>query len=629
MLADTFPKLLLQQAVERPHRVALRRKRFGVWQPYTWRDVAQQVEALALGLVELGLRPDDRVAILGDNEPEWLIFQLAAQGIGAIPLGLYADTPARAVRELVHLSGARVLMAGDQQQVDKVLEVRDSLPALERIVYADPRGMREYRRPDLESLAEVATRGRDAAARAPHRFAEAVQKVDGAALGMLLTTSGTSGTPKLVVHAHRSLILAARTWMEVDPRSPGDEHVSYLPLAWAGEQISIAVALLAATPVSFPEEPDTAMADLREISPTQMFGPPRVWEGIAARVLFNAADSTPLKRYVFDRALAIANRVADLRLARRPVPLALRVARAAADLVVFRAVRDKAGLKRVRRAYTGGAALGSDYLRLFAALGLPLKQVYGLTESGCFLTCHRDGDVRADTVGPLLEGVELKISETSEILTRTPTVMRGYWENAAATTAAFADGWLRTGDSGYLTSDGHLVVVDRVADLAHLADGTPFSPVLLENKLKFSPYVQEAVVAGHGRRFLTALLTIDGETTGKWAERRRVSFTSYLDLAQKPETHELLAGEVERVNREVPERLRIRRYLVLPKEFDTDDDELTRTRKVRRSAIYQRYAELIDAMYDGASAVRAHIAYRYEDGSQQTLEVPVVIRDGA
>jgi long-chain acyl-CoA synthetase len=626
-VSDTFPKLLLRHAERQPDRVALRRKRFGIWQTYTWRQYAEHVRDAAFGLAELGVAAGDRVVILGDNEPEWLFCELAAQSLGAVPLGVYADTPAAPMRELIDFAGARLLVAGDQQQVDKVLEVRDRLPRLETVVYCDPKGLRDYRHPGLLGLAQVMQRGRAVAARSPDGFAEWVAKVDGDALGILLTTSGTSGTPKLAMHAHRSLVLAAENFNRLDRRHPDDEHVSYLPLAWAGEQISIALALMVGMPVNFPEEPETAMTDLREISPTHIFGPPRVWEGIAARVLFDAGDSTPLKRRVFDACLAVGLRVADRRLTRQPVPAWLRVARGLAEVLVFHAVRDKAGLRRLRYAYTGGAALGSDYLKLFAALGINLKQVYGLTEGGCFFTCHRDGDVRADTVGRPLEGVELRIAESGEILARAPTRMLGYYQNPEATAAAFADDWLRTGDSGSLTADGHLVVVDRLADIAQLADGTKFSPLLLENKLKFSPYVQEAVVCGDGRAYLTALVTIDGETTGKWAERRRLSFTSYSDLTQKPETHDLLQGEIARVNREVPERLRIRRFLVLPKEFDADDEELTRTRKVRRRAIHQRYGHLVAAMFEGAAEVESAISFRYEDGSQQILELPIPIRD--
>jgi long-chain acyl-CoA synthetase len=624
---DTFPKLLLRQAAERPDGVALRRKRFGIWQTYTWQQYALDVRDVALGLAELGLGPGDRIALLGDNEPEWLWVELAAQGLGAIPLGIYPDMPASLMGDLVGFAGARVILAGDQQQVDKVLEVRGRLSGLETIVYSDPRGVREYGAPGLVALEEVRRRGSEVAAREPQRFAERVEGGDGGAVGMLLTTSGTSGTPKLAVHAHRSLVLAALSLQRVDGQRPGGEHVSYLPLAWAGEQISIALALVVGMTVNFPEEPETAMADLREISPTNLFGPPRVWEGIAARVLFDAGDSTPLKRRMFDTCLGIASRAAERRAARRPVPLWLRAATAVAQVLVFRAVRDKTGLKHVRHAYTGGAALGSEYLRFFGSLGIKLKQVYGLTEGGCFFTCHRDDDIRADTVGPVLEGVELKISDSGEILARTPTCMLGYYENPDATAAAFADGWLRTGDSGTFTADGHLVVVDRVADLGRLADGTRFSPLLLENKLKFSPYVQEAVVCGDGRNFLVALLTIDGETTGKWAERRGLSFTSYMDLTQKPEVVSLLREEVERVNRAVPETLRIRRYLVLPKELDADDDELTRTRKVRRKSVHQRYGDLLAAMFEGAREVEAAIIFRYEDGGQRVLKVPIAISD--
>jgi long-chain acyl-CoA synthetase len=627
--SDTFPKLLLEAADRRPDAVALRRKRYGIWRVHTWRDFAREVQDVALGLDALGLDEGDHVALLGDNEPAWVIVELAAQALGAVPLGIYADTPAAAVRDLLDFCRARVLFAGDQQQVDKVLEVRSKLPDLHTIVYSDPRGMRDYRQPGLVSVADVAISGRARGAPAAETLTKRVHGMDGATVGMLLTTSGTSGTPKLAMHAHRSLITAARQLDAIDPHPAGEEHVSYLPLAWAGEQISVALSLLTGMTLNFPESPETAMADLREISPTHLFGPPRVWEGIAGRVLFNASDSTRVKRWVFDRCLAVAGRAADLRLARQPVPLGLRMAERLTDLAVFRAVRDKAGLKRVRHAYTGGAALGSDYLRLFGAMGIELKQVYGLTEGGTFFTCHRTGDVRPDTVGPVMEGIDLKIDEGGEILARTPTVMLGYYRNPEATMAALCEGWLRTGDSGHLTDDGHLVVIDRLSDLARLRDGTQFSPLLLENKLKFSPYVGEAVVCGDGGEFLTALVTINAETTGKWAERQRLAFTSYIDLTQKPEVHRLLAAEVSRVNREVPEKLRVRRFLVLPKDLDADDEELTRTRKVRRKSVVQRYRALVDAMTTGTASVESAITFRYEDGSEQILRVPVSIIDVA
>lgn len=622
---DTFPRLLLEHAKHRPDRAALRRKRFGIWQTCTWRQYAARTRDLALGLRRLGLRPGRTVAIVADNTPEWLFAELGAQSLGAIPLGVYSDTPPAALADLLARAETSVVVAGDQQQVDKVLEARPRLAALETIVYIEPKGMRHYRHPGLVSFEDVEGRGREAAASEPGLFAELVQTGDASAAGLLLATSGTGGRPKLVAHAQRSLILAARSWHRIDPRGPDDEHVSYLPLAWSGEQVMMALVLEGGSIASFPEGPETAMADLREISPTHILGSPRVWEGIAARILGSVAESTPVKRRLFERCLLIGRRAAALQLAGRPVPAGVQLARHLADLLVFRATRDKAGLKRARYAYASGAPLGGDYMRLFSAIGVNLKQVYALTETGP-LTCSQDDDVKAETVGPALGGVELRISDAGEILARTPACMLGYHGDPEATTAAFEDGWLRTGDAGALTPDAHLTVLDRLTDLAELADGTRFSPMRLESKLKFSPYVQDAVVCGHRQPFLVALVTIDGVTTGKWAERRRLPFTSYTDLAQKPEISGLLEAEIARANVEIPEKLRIQRYLVLPKEFDADDEELTPTRKVRREAIHQRYGELIRAMFDGVVELPFAIRYRYEDGSQQVLKVPIRIR---
>lgn len=625
---DTFPKLLLEHAERWPERVALRHKRFGIWQTCTWRQYAAQTRDLALGLRRLGLRPGRTVAIVADNTPEWLFAELGAQSLGAVPLGVYGDTPPAALADLLARAETSVVVAGDQQQVDKVLEVRPRLAALETIVYIEPKGMRHYRHPGLVSFEDVEARGREAAASEPGLFAELVETGDASAAGLLLATSGTGGRPKLVAHAQRSLILAARSWHRIDPRGPDDEHVSYLPLAWASEQVMMALVLEAGSIASFPEESETAMADLREISPTHILGPPRVWEGIAARILGSVAESTPVKRRLFERCLLIGRRAAEIELAGRPVPAGVQLARRLADLLVFRATRDKAGLKRARHAYASGAPLGGDYVRLFSAIGVNLKHVYALTETGP-LTCSPDGDVKAETVGPALGGVELRISDAGEILARTPACMLGYHGDPEATAAAFEDGWLRTGDAGALTPDAHLTVLDRLTDLAELADGTRFSPMRLESKLKFSPYVQDVVVCGHRQPFLVALVTIDGVTTGKWAERRRLPFTSYTDLAQKPEISGLLEAEIARVNVDIPDKLRIRRYLVLPKEFDVDDEELTPTRKVRREAIHQRYGELIRAMFDGVAELPFAIRYRYEDGSQQVLKVPIRIRSVA
>lgn len=624
--ADTFPKLLLEQAARRPDGVALRRKGRGIWRLYTWRRSVEHVRDLAFGLRDVGLGAGRTIVLLADNGPEWLFVELAAQALGAIPVGIDPRMPAERVRRLCARAASAIVVAGGQQQVDTVLAVRDRLPALATVVYVDPKGMRDYRQPGLVSLVALEARGRDLAAAEPGRFAAWVAQGEGAAPGLMLTTSGTGGPLRLVTHAHRSAVLAAAALNDLDPRTPKDEHVSSLPLVWWGEQLMIAQALLVGSVVNFPESPETAREDFREISPTQVLALPRMWEAIAARIRFNGETSTPLKRRLFERCLAVGRRAAELRLADRPLPPGLRAAERLADLLVFRAVRDKVGLKRVRYAYSSGGALGGDYVRFFRSIGVPLRQVYGLAEVAGLLAAHRHDDVRDDTVGPPLAGVEVQISEAGEILARAPTAPLAYHGEPPGPATALTDGWLRTGDAGRLTDDGHVVVVDRLADVAHLVDGTVFSPVALETKLRFSPYVRDALVCGDGWPFVAAVLTIEPETTGKWAEGRHLPFTGYADLAQRPETYDLLETEVGRVNHALAERLRVRRFLVLPKLFDVEDEELTWTEKLCRHAVHRRYHEMIAALVGEATEVDVAIPFGAGEGARPAAKVSVRIR---
>ena len=640
--ADTLPALLARRAERTPRRVALREKEFGIWQEITWADYLDRVRRFSLGLAALGVRPGDRVAIVGDNRPEWTIAQLAAQTLGALPLGLYQDAVAAELAVLLEAASPRVVVAEDQEQVDKVLEVREGLPALEHIVHYDDRGLHGYEAPGLVPFEDVEALGAETHARAPDAFARKLAAVKPDDIALLCTTSGTTSRPKLAMLSHANLVAMADQLQKADPMTPDDDFVSFLPLAWMGEQmISVFAALTVGFVVNFPEEAETVRKDLREIGPQAIMSPPRIWEKMVSDVQVMAQDATPLKRRAYRWAMKAGRASADARFAGRTESWRSRTRRCVADWLVLRPIRDQLGLDRVRRAYTGGAALGPDVFRFFHAIGVNLKQLYGQTEVSGISVVHRDGDVRFQTVGTPLPDTRIRISEEGEILCRSPAVFQGYFRNPDATRDALDAGWLRSGDAGYF-DDGHLVVIDRLADVTRLPTGESFSPQFVENKLKFSPYVREAVVFGGGAGgpdpggrdgpggpnaprglgspggpntpFATAMIAIDMENAGQWAERRRIAYTTFTDLARKPEVYALVRRHVEEVNRELPPAARIRRFLLLHKELHADDAELTRTRKVRRRHVADRFRELVDALNGDGDSVRVEAEIAYQDG---------------
>ncbi|MDE2652648.1 MAG: AMP-binding protein [Gemmatimonadota bacterium] len=633
----TLPGLLARRAKDRPDQVALREKEFGIWQETTWAGFLDRVRSFALGLVELGVEQGDRIAIIGDNRPEWVIAELGAQAIGALPLGLYQDSISAELARMLEAAEARVIVAEDQEQVDKVLEVRDRVPGLEYIVYYDPRGMYGYKAPGLMSFEAVEALGDRFGDRFPHEFDRRLVAIEPGDIALLCTTSGTTSVPKLAMLSHANLLAMAEQMVSVDPMEPGDEFVSFLPLAWIGEQmVGVASALLAGFTVNFPEETGTVRADIREIGPAFMMSPPRIWENMVSDVQVMAEDTTPLKRWMYRWAMREGVRAAEARFeggdgegpnrgvagaGRLPARLRHRLA----DWTVFQPIRDQLGLSRVRRAYTGGAALGPDVFRFFHAIGVNLKQLYGQTEVSGISVVHRDGDIRFHTVGQPFPQTEIRISEDGEILCRSPAVFQGYFRNQDATAEALADGWLHSGDAGYFEDDGHLVVIDRLADVMKLPDGTNFSPQFVENKLKFSPYVREAVVfGGGGAPFVTAMIAIDMENAGQWAERHRIPYTTFTDLARRAEVYGLVRDHVATINRDLPPAARIRRFLLLHKELHADDAELTRTRKVRRRHIAGRFADIIAALSGDGDSVTVATEITYQDG--RTAEVAHELR---
>lgn len=614
--ALTLPGLLAFRAARTPDAVALREKEFGIWQEITWAGYLDRVRRFALGMAEMGVRAGDRVAVAGDNRPEWVIAELAAQVLGALPLGLYQDAVADELGALLEAADAAVVVAEDQEQVDKVLQVRGRLPSLRHVVYYDPRGLLGYGAPGLAAFEDVESRGAAVHAARPDAFDERLSAVRPDDTALLCTTSGTTSRPKLAMLSHANLLSMADQFQRADPLCPADECVSFLPLAWIGEQmISVSSALRTGFAVNFPEEAETVRKDLREIGPRVVVSPPRIWESLVSDVQVMAEDATPLKRRAYRWAMKAGRAVAEAGFQGREPTAPERWRRRVADWLVLRPLRDHLGLSRVRRAYTGGAALGPDVFRFFHAVGVNLKQLYGQTEVSGISVVHRDGDVRFHTVGTPLPDTEVRIADTGEILCRSPAVFQGYFRDPQATAAALTDdGWIRSGDAGSF-DDGHLVVVDRLADVMRLTGGEAFSPQFVENKLKFSPYVREAVVFGGGDHpFVAAMIAIDMENAGQWAERRRVAYTTFTDLAGKDQVRALIRAHVAHVNEALPVAARIRRFLLLHKELHADDAELTRTRKVRRRHVESRFQELVQALNGDADSVAVDTEIAYQDG---------------
>ena len=622
----TLPKLLLDNSRKRPGRTALREKSYGIWQPFTYREYLDTTAEFAAGLKALGLGRGDVIVIIGDNRPEWLWAQLAIQGLGGMSLGLYQDSPGEEISYVFELSGARLVVAEDQEQVDKILSIRGNLPLLEHIVYHDPKGLVGYDAPGLKSFDDVRDLGRDRA----DEFENWIEDVSPDDTALIATTSGSTGRPKLAMLSHRNLLSMAWNLGLSDPKRETDEFVSFLPLAWMGEQMmAVSSALLFGFCVNFPEEPDTVQENIREIGPHLIFSPPRVWENMAAKVRVRIMETTRFKKFLFNLFMPVGRKYAGTVLRGETPSTGLRLANRLADWGLFRALRDRLGFTRIRSASTGGAPLGPDTFTFFHALGVNLKQIYGQTEIAGISCIHRDGAVSFDSVGEPIAETEIRISEEGEILSRSPAVFQGYLGNDAATAETVTDGWLHSGDAGFFKDNGQLVIIDRLSDVMTTAAGVRFSPQFIENKLKFSTYVQEAVVLGNGRDSIAAIVCLDGDIAGRWAESRGLTYTTYQDLAAKPELYDLVEEEIRQINPNLQTGTEIRRFALLFKELDADDGELTRTRKIRRKIIGERYAALIDALYDGTETSDLCIAITYQDGSHREMTGSICIRDVA
>lgn len=611
----TIPKLFVRKAREYGQRVAIREKEFGTWRPITWAAYLEQVRLFALGLAALGLQREDKVAMIGDNRPEGLFAEMAALCTGGVAVWLFQDALLEEVQYIVDHCDARFLVVEGQEEVDKALAIKARCPNLARIIWDDPKGMRGYRDPALIPFSEVQRLGREVAEREAGRFDALVERGRGEDVCLLFYTSGTTAKPKGALLTHTNMLKMGQNLMRVDPYQPKDDFVSFLPMAWIGEQMmSISCGLLAGFTLNFPEEPETVLADLREIAPHTIFSAARFYEQMARTIQVKALDASRLKRAAHRMGLRVGERLADFKLARRPVPWTWRLLGMLAEQAVHKKLRDHLGLSRIRNAYTGGSAMAPDYFRFFHAIGVNLKQIYGQTEIAGISVVHRSDDIKFDTVGKPIPGTEVRITPEGEIISRSPSVFKGYYKDPEATARALRDGWLYSGDTGFIDPDGHLVFFDRSKDVFILADGSRFSPMYLESRLKFSPYVKDAWVLGHQRRFAAAVICIDGGVVGKWAEDNQIAYTSYQELSQDPRVGRLIQGEIRAANARLPAAARVRRFLNLHKEFDADDEELTRTRKLRRAFLEERYHDLVQAIYAGAGRVGVGTTVTYEDG---------------
>jgi long-chain acyl-CoA synthetase len=625
----TLPRLLQRNARELGNRPAIREKDRGIWQTWTWRQYHDEVRDLALGLAALGFGRGDRLSVIGDNRPRLYWAQVAAQCLGGVPVPVYQDSIAKELAYVWNHAEVSVIVAEDQEQVDKILALRAELPALRLVIYDDPRGLSTYQHEWLKSYQDVQELGRKFGAEHPGRLESEIDKGRADDVAIICYTSGTTGNPKGAMITHANAISVAESFMRESRLTHEDTSLAYLPMAWAGDSVyTLFASLLVGFCANCPESPETVQRDLRELGPSTLLAPPRIWENMLTAVQVRAADATPLKRRTFEYFRAAAERAEILRSDGKPVPAGLRLATALGEFFVYRPVRDQLGLRRTKWVLTGGAPLGPDTFRFFRSIGVNLKQVYGSTETTGLVSLQPDREANPTTAGRAVPGVEVRIGERGEVMVRGVAVFKGYLKNQEATAEVIdQDGWFHTGDAGFIDPRGHLVIIDRAKDVGALADGTPFAPQFFENKLKFSPYIREAVAFGHERPFVTAMVAIDLNTVGNWAERRGIPYTSYMDLSQKAEIRELIRSEIAKGNATLPDSTKIRRFLLLTKDLEADDAEMTRTRKVRRRFIFEKYAPVIEAFYGGADEVELSTAITYEDGRQATIQSRVRIAD--
>jgi long-chain acyl-CoA synthetase len=624
----TLPQILSRQA-ERlgTDHIAIRQKAYGIWQTYNWQDYLRYTRLAALGLKSLGLKRGENVGFILENEPEWLFVELGAQAMGAVTLGLFTSAVAKELANGLNRVKAAYVFAQDQEQVDKLLECKDELSHVRRIIYLDPTGMRTYRNdPWLISFAQLLELGEELEKEQPEVFTKELWEGKPDDVGLMLMTSGTTGEPKLVMLSSENFTDMARKWMETAPIGIGDNWISITPTAWIVDQMwGIGITLACGMIMNFPETFETAVEDFREIGPTVIITSSRFWEDLASKIRVKISDSGFIKKALYNVGLKIGGAVVDLESEKKPVPAKLRILRWLTTRIVSRPLMDRVGCLQFRRAYTGGHPISPDVIRFFRANGLNLKQCYGLTETAGIFQVQPDDEVKPETVGKPLPRTEIKITDDQEVLVLSKSNFVGYYQNPEATAESLKDGWFYTGDAGYYDEDGHLLIIGRKQDIMRTVEGEAFSPDFIETRLKFSPYIKEAVIWGEGQEYLTGFINIDFGNVGNWAEDRKIPYTTYTDLSQQPAVEEMIRGEVAQVNTQLPKPMQLVKIILLYKLLDADDEELTRTGKVRRMFVFDQYKNLIDAMYAGKTELPVKGTVRYRDGRVGTIETTVKI----
>ena len=624
----TFPQILSRQAEQLgSDKIAIREKAYGIWQTFDWREYLRYTKLVALGLISLGLKRGENVGLILDNHPEWLFAELGAQSLGAVTIPFFTSAVAKEQLFGLNRVNAAYIFAQDQEQVDKVLSCRDELSHVRRLIYIDPTGMRTYRDdPWLISFAQLLELGEELDKEQPDLFVKELWEGKANDVALMIMTSGTTGEPKLVMLSFENFIEMARKWLETAPIGIGDNWISITPTAWIVDQLwGVGITLSGGLAMNFPETFETAVEDFREIGPTVIVTSSRFWEDLASKIRVKIADAGFIKRALYDLSQKIGLQVVDLESEKKPIPAKLRFFRWLTNRIVSQPLMDRVGCLGFRGAYTGGHPISPDVIRFFRANGLNLKQCYGLTEAGGIFQVQPDDEVKPETVGTALPRTEVKITEDQEVLVSSKSNFVGYYENPEATAEALKDGWFYTGDAGYFNDDGHLVIIGRKQDIMRTKEGEAFSPDFIETRLKFSPYIKESVIWGEGQDYLTAFVNIDFGNVGNWAEDRKIPYTTYTDLSQQPAVEEMIRGEVQEVNKQLPKPMQLVKIILLYKLLDADDEELTRTGKVRRMFVFDQYKDLIDAMYSDKTELPVTGQVRYRDGHVGTIETTVKI----
>lgn len=625
--SDTIPKLIKHNQEKWGSLTAMCMKKFGIWERYSWDDYYTNVKYFSLGLLALGMEPNDVVCIIGDNEPEWFWGEFATQAGGGVATGIFVDSIPSEVKYVALHSDAKFAIVNDQEQTDKFLEIKDELPLLKKIIYWDHKGMRNYDDPILISFNGVIVMGKEYEKTHPGLFEKNVEKGKGDDNAFIYYTSGTTGLPKGAMLTHRALISTARSFVTRYPLNENNDLISNFPAAWVGDSFFATVPhLLTGARLNFPEEPETVAEDTREVGPDFVIYGPRQWEGIVSEIQIKMIDAHPLKRFVYNLFLPVGHKIADFNFQGKTPNLFWRVLHGIAYISLFRGLKDRLGLSNVKFAVTGSSVLSLDTFRLIHAIGIELRQNYGSTEAG-FISAHGKGDIHFESVGRPALGTEVRLTDDGELLVRSDCMFTGYHKDPEKTKLVLIDGWCHTGDAVHIDEEGHLIFMDRLEHMGELSSGIKYAPQYIEGRLRFSPYIKDAmVIGGKDRDYVTAILNIDFAMVGKWAERNRIPYTTFVDLSQKNEAAELIQKDLLRVNGYLPEASRVRKFVLMHKEFDPDEAELTRTRKLRREFMEERYKDLIEAMYNGTDEINVQAPVTYRDGRQGTVSTGIKVR---